>query len=57
MKPTILVREAFQLKKQQNLGISPNRGRGVVKKSKKSQVSVGNSSKLGGGLHSEGTKD
>ena len=39
-------------------------GGGVVKKSKKSQVSVGNSSKLGGGLRkskksqvSEGTKD
>ena len=42
------LREAFQSKKQQNLGIIPNRG-GGVEKSKKSQVSVGNSSKLGGG--------
>ena len=57
------LREAFQSKKQPNLGISPTRG-GVVKKSKKSQVSVGKSSKLGGGLRkskksqvSEGTKD
>ena len=59
----ITLREAFQSKKQPNLGISPNRG-GVVKKSKKSQVSVEKSSKLGGGPHiskksqvSEGTKD
>ena len=44
-----LVREAFQTKKQGNLGNGPNRG-GVVKKSKKSQVSVGKSSKLGGVL-------
>ena len=44
-----MLREDFQSKKQRNLGISPNRGGGVVEKSKKSQVSVGNSSKLGGG--------
>ena len=37
------IREAFQSKNQRNLGISPNRG-GVVKKSKRSQVSVGKSS-------------
>ena len=42
------LREAFQSKKQQNLGIR-HLGGGVVEKSKKSQVSVGNSSKLGGG--------
>ena len=36
-----ILREAFQSKNQWNLGISPNRG-GVVKKSKKSQVSEGN---------------
>ena len=58
----ILLREAFQSKKQPNLGISQNRG-GVVKKSKKSQVSVGKSSKLRGlrkskkSQVSEGTKD
>ena len=40
--------EAFQSKKRGNLGNGPNRG-GVVKKSKKSQISVGKSSKLGGG--------
>ena len=58
-----LIREAFQSKKTPNLGINQNRG-GVVKKSKKSQISVGNSSKLGGGLRkskksqvSESTKD
>ena len=47
------LREAFQSKKQRNLGISKNRGEGggVIEKSKKSQVSVGNSSKLGGGGH------
>ena len=42
-----MIREAFQTKKRGNLGNGPNRG--VVKKSKKSQVSVGKSSKLGGG--------
>ena len=42
------LREAFQSKKQRNLGIR-HLGGGVVKKSKKSQVSVGKSSKLGGG--------
>ena len=42
------VREAFQSKKQRNLGIRHLGGGGVVKKSKKSQVSVGKSSKLGG---------
>ena len=58
-----MLREAFQSKKQRNLGIIPNRGV-VVEKSKKSQVSVGNSSKLGGGLQKskksqvpEGIKD
>ena len=49
MAASIVLREAFQSKKQRNLGISPNSGGGVVE-SKKSQVSVGNSSKLGGGL-------
>ena len=43
------LREAFHSKKQRKLGIRHlGGGRGVVKKSKKSQVSVGNSSKLGG---------
>ena len=41
--------EAFQTKKQVNLGNSPKRGWGIIEKSKKSQVSVGNSSILGGG--------
>ena len=40
---------AFQSKKQGNLGIGPKAG--GVKKSKKSQVSVGKSSKRGGGHH------
>ena len=48
LKHVIIIREAFLSKKQRNLGISPNRG-GGVKKSKKSQVSVGKSSKLWGG--------
>ena len=39
------LREDFQSKKQQNLGIWHLGGGGVVEKSKKSQVSVGNSSK------------
>ena len=43
------LREAFQTKKGGNLGNGPKRGEGVVKKSKKSQVSVGKSSILGGG--------
>ena len=43
------LREAIQSKKRGNLGNGQNRG-GVIKKSKKSQVSVGKSSKLGGGL-------
>ena len=45
----IMVMEVFQTKKQGYLGNAPNRGGGIVKKSKKSQVSVGKSSKLGGG--------
>ena len=44
-----MLREAFQSKKQRNLGIRHLGGGGAVKKSKKSQVSVGKSSKLGGG--------
>ena len=63
-----MLREAFQSKKQRNLGIRHLGGGlgvgGVVKKSKKSQVSVWNSSKLGGGLQKskksqvpEGIKD
>ena len=42
----IFLREAFQSKKQRNLGIQNLGGVGVAKKSKKSQVSVGKSSKL-----------
>ena len=45
-----LLREAFQSKKQRKLGIWHLGGGGGVKKSKKSQVSVGKSSKLGGVL-------
>ena len=40
------LREAFQTKKRGNLENSLNRGGGVVKKSKKSQDSVGKSSKF-----------
>ena len=39
-------REAFQSKKRGNLVNGPNRVGGVAKKSKKSQLSVGESSKL-----------
>ena len=45
-----LVREAFKIKKRQNLGKVPNR-RGVIENSKSSQVSVGKSSKRGVGHH------
>ena len=53
------IREAFQSKKQPNLGISQNRG-GDRQKIKKSQVSVGKSSKFRKSKKSqvsEGTKD
>ena len=40
---------SFPIEKATKLGNSAFRGGGVVGKSKKSQVSVGNSSKLGGG--------
>ena len=39
-KEKIRIREAFQSKKQPNLGISPNRG-GVVKKSKSPKFQLG----------------
>ena len=55
---------SFPIEKATKLGNSAFRGGGVVEKSKKSQVSVGNSSKLGGGLQKskksqvpEGIKD
>ena len=58
----VLIREAFQTKKRGNLGNGAKRG--GRKKIKKVQVSVGNSSKLGGGLRKskksqvpEGTKN
>ena len=60
------LREVFQTKNRENLGNGPIGGEGGgVKKSKKSQLSVGKSSKLGGeGLRKskksqvpEGTKD
>ena len=44
---------SFPIEKATKLGNLAFRGGGVVKKSKKSQVSVGNSSKLGGGASSE----
>ena len=42
-----ILRGAFKIKKRQNLGKVPNRG--VIENSKSSQVSVGKSSKRGGG--------
>ena len=59
-----ILRETFQTKKWGNFEKGPNREGGVVKKSKKSQVSAGKNSKLGGCPRNskksqvpEGTKD
>ena len=46
----LLIRGALKIKKRRNFGKVPNRRRGVIKNSKSSQVSVGKSSKRGGGV-------